>query len=617
MVPYLTERRKEQDKKIRKRGVSKRGILLAIILNITFTLVNSYLGISLGMGFSFSAVSILIAYTLLKDVDKQEITFIGIASQSYAVWWLMSMVIYLRMQKAIDLPTWLVPSVSVLKHGGIFTSAWILPFLTVTFLTMVGVLLSLIMGVVVADKVLEKKEMKFPMFQVTGTTINAIASENQRVEKSESSSRLLFRWLAIGSILVVLQLILAARGLPAQVIDFTDFFSQFGTAFGINLMLVFIGVGIIISPRVSLTVLGTGLVIYLGIIPLATYFGFLSIPPVAYEPITGQSQIMGFYQWILFHFLLSPALGVAILGLLLARVIGIFMMKKEEREETAEGKTTLGFFEFLKILFTRLRENTLAGLSFLALTVGSIAFVLVTGVFSVNIFISLGLAFFVILMGFLDSWIMLRMMGELGLSMGSHRLVFYETPLALCGVRNWAGYLAYPKVNPWSTGGIVGFTRVARMTNTKKKTIIEAYLLRLIPGITVGTLTVLFLWYTFRFPSNDIPGVPLYRNYSILKIFVSGNASGFVHPIQMVGAGIIAGVLGVLTPISVMGISFAMFLPISYVIPIGFGGVIRFILNKKKGKKWFEEKGRIIVSGFLAGATISQIVGSLLILFLF
>lgn len=604
----------------KEKGFTIRAILLSIVLNMTFTLVGTYLGISLGVGFSLSAVNVLIAYGILKNVKIQEITFVTIAGQAYSVYWLASMGIFLRMQHDVHLPTWLVPSQEVLINGGIFCKAWILPILSITFLTMVGVVLSLIMGILVADKVLEKKEMKFPMFQVTGTTINAIAgNEHNDNGTKKAKSHVLFKWMGIGGGLVALQVLLSQVGIPAQTIDFTVFFKQYGTAFALNLMLVFVGIGIIISPKVSLTTLGTGLFVYLGLLPLLKIFGFLQPPQSAYIPLPGQTVILHFYNWLLFNVLLSPALGIAILGPVFSGLIGILLKKiknKGKKETQTENTDNLGFLEFMKALILGFKENKIAAFLFLGLTGASFGFILGASIFDLSIWKTIGLAVLIITMGFIDSWIMIRMMGEMGMTMGMYRVVFYETPLAMSGVRNWTGYLAYPNVNPWSGGGIIGFTKVARMTKTKKETIIKAYLLRLIPGIAVGTLTTLLLWYLFSFPSPEIPGVPLYRNYLLLRIFVQGEVKGVVKPFLLLISGVISGALGFVTPISIMGLSFGMFLPISYIFPIGIGGVIRYLLNKKKGDDWFKAKGRVMVSGFIAGATISQIFTSVFFLFL-
>lgn len=616
MVDMLEKKRSVILPKVEEHGATLRGMGLALTLNIVFTLVNTYLGISLGIGFSFSAVIVLIAYATLKEAHKNEITFVTIASQSYTVWWLISMVIFLRMQQDVSLPFWLVPSQEVLRQGSLLSPTWIFPFLTITFLTMSSIFLSLIMGVIISDKVLEKRDMKFPMFQVTGTTINAIhSSETTDDPQRKGGSQLLFKWLAIGAFLVAIQSILAQFGIPATMIDLTGFFRQYGTAFGISLMLVFVGVGIIISPRTSLTTFGAGLFIYLCVIPIATHLGYLNVPQEAYIPLTGQTIVMSYYNWILFHFLLSAAIGIAIIGPAVPGIAAIFRRDGEEGTEK-QNNVNLGFFEFMKVLFKRFWEHKLAAIFFLSLTIATIAFVCTFSIFALPLPMTLALSFLIVAVGFVDTWIMTRMMGEIGLTMGAHRLIFYEIPLASTGVRTWTGYLAYPSVNPWSTGGIIGFHKIARMTGTAKKTILKAYLFRLIPGLSVSILTTAFLWYTIGFPSPEIPGVPLYRNYLILKIFVSGQIKGFVNPLIMLGAGLIAGILGIFTPISIMGISFAMFLPISYIFPIGLGGIIRIVMDKVKGEQWFKETGRILTSGFIAGATISQIVTAIVFILL-
>jgi len=102
------------------------------------------------------------------------------------------------------------------------------------------------------------------------------------------------------------------------------------------------------------------------------------------------------------------------------------------------------------------------------------------------------------------------------------------------------------------------------------------------------------------------PAVGLIQSYAVLKIFAERTVQGVLDPRTFIIGGIVGGVLGALTPISPMGIALALLLPPSYILPFGLGGIIRIYTDKKYGKKWFEEKGQLIATGFIAGAIITQ-----------
>jgi len=123
----LTENCDKEDENKTKREITKRGLILAILLNVLYTLINSYLGLNFGMGLRFSLVTILLAYTLFHVVmgssSKQEITTIVTASSGFTAWWIIATSIYIRvMEPETNLPTWLAPPLKVLiEREHVFT----------------------------------------------------------------------------------------------------------------------------------------------------------------------------------------------------------------------------------------------------------------------------------------------------------------------------------------------------------------------------------------------------------------------------------------------------------------------------------------------------------------
>ncbi len=44
------------------------------------------------------------------------------------------------------------------------------------------------------------------------------------------------------------------------------------------------------------------------------------------------------------------------------------------------------------------------------------------------------------------------------------------------------------------------------------------------------------------------------------------------------------------------------------IVPFGVGGIIRWYTDKKYGKDFFDEKGRLIVTGLMASSLIVQVI---------
>ncbi len=55
-----------------------------------------------------------------------------------------------------------------------------------------------------------------------------------------------------------------------------------------------------------------------------------------------------------------------------------------------------------------------------------------------------------------------------------------------------------------------------------------------------------------------------------------------------------------------------MLLPPHYIFPFGLGGVIRWYTDRRYGKDFYHEKGRLIVTGLMASSLIVQVIMTVL-----
>ena len=154
--------------------------------------------------------------------------------------------------------------------------------------------------------------------------------------------------------------------------------------------------------------------------------------------------------------------------------------------------------------------------------------------------------------------------------------------------------------------------RIGIMTETPRRSILIAQLVKIFPGAITSVVFVLAAWYLIGFPTEVFPAVGVLQGYAIVSIFaLNALAAGF-NIIAFLVAGVVVGLLAVAFPISSLGVALAMFLPPSYFIPFSIGGFLRLYTNRKYGKEWFAKKGQVIAVGFIAGSAVTLVIVSFL-----
>ena len=598
-----------------RRSLTLRGIGLAFILNIVYTLINSYLGLNFGMTLGFGIITVLTAYVLFHLVgggsSRQEITTTMVASSGFAFYYTLSLSIYIQAYvSGANLPRWLIPSYDVLMKGGPFHPAWVVPLLFHFTVVLISTLFGFVIALTVSDLVLSRKKATFPFYRASGVTIDACFQLGQQ-------TRFVFKWLGIGVVLTLIQFIInrliEPLGLSALSWDFTPMLPT-GFALGFTLNISIMAVAYIIDPKVSITFLFAGIFTYLVLAPLLTMMGLFTPAPTGID----------FYFNLLFQFSLSPALGIMLLSGFV--VLGINKLKAKAQGSSQEKSSNpdldpdspsnraVEFGEYIRRVFTSMVRNPrLAGTYALLVTL-FLVLVVVLSIFSpFPIWASVVLSLILLVpIAIIDVFILIKFVGETGIGMGAQRIAFYEIPLATAGLYGYTPFLAYPAINPWLTTDTLGNLKIASLTETPKRALLTAQLLNILPGAITSVVFVLAAWYFIGFPSETFPAVGVLQGYAIVTVFATRGFGTTLNPVTFLLGGLVSGLLAAFTPIAPLGIALAMFLPPSYFLPLSFGGFLRLYTNRKYGTEWFHKRGQIIAIGFIAGAAITQVIASFL-----
>ena len=600
----------DSDEKQPIRSLTLRGIALALILNVIYTIINAYLGINFGFGLGFGIITVLTAYTLFHIArggsNRQELATTMIASTGFVVYYMLTISMYVQAYTEYTLPWWLVPPKEVLLYGSPFDPSWIPPIIFHLGFVWLGTILGFIAALAVADYVQSRKKTQFPFYTASGVTINTCMETGQQ-------SRFMFRWLGIGIFVTVMQYFINVLVMPFGFTtlgwDFTPFLLP-GFALGFMLNISLMAISYIIDPKVSITMLFAGILTYLVISPILVTTGIVT------PGFTGMEH----YFNLLFEYMLAPALGIMLLsGIVVFAVVRLRARMKPainsslQKEIENEGGN-VGFGSFAKNFVLGLVHNKRLGIAYLSIVLIFIIIMVVLNVFSpfpiwLTIVISLVLLLPIAL---IDTFVLTKFVGEAGIGMGVQRLAFYEIPLTLVGVNGYTAFLAYPAINPFTTTDTLGNLRIGIMTETPRRSILIAQLVKVFPGALTSVLFVLASWYLIGFPSEVFPAVGVLQGFAIVSLFaLNALAAGF-NVVAFLVAGIVVGLLAVAFPISTLGVALAMFLPPSYFIPFSIGGFLRIYTDKKYGKEWFAKKGQVMAVGFIAGSAITLVIVSFL-----
>ena len=131
-------------------------------------------------------------------------------------------------------------------------------------------------------------------------------------------------------------------------------------------------------------------------------------------------------------------------------------------------------------------------------------------------------------------------------------------------------------------------------------------------GLLFSIGFTLVLWKYIGFGTPLMPAVSLIQSKIYLTMMSTGNIAGTINPWTFLAGGILGAFLEVFTPVSMMGLGMGMILPPHYIVPFGLGGLARLYTDQRWGSEFFQEKGRLIVTGVMASSLIVQVIMTVL-----
>ena len=596
------------ESRIEKGSVKGRAILLGIFLAILFSAVNGYLSINLGWSFGYGAVAVLLAYSFFHRLGggscRRELSFVLISSVStLGIYNSLSLIIYMLQTEAeVSFPLWMGPPKEAVLAGSLDLGYWITPIAMLVVTTAMTVIVGVIFTYLLKEEFIESERMIWPNNAANASLVDACMTGG-------GSARLVGVAALIGFSVTLLQNIPSFWGYDLTMVDLSRFLPK-GALFAVSLSVAFAAIGYMINVKTSLSFMAAGLITNLLIAPYLLSIGF-----VEYSP-----DIMAYYNELLFKFSIGPALGILLLGGILLSVFVLVRSRLSKApRKGADAQQSLGYLELYKILIRRLVSNRKYLLIVLTVAIVNLSLVWFLNPFSPlpRVYSLLITAYIFFIGSFIEFVLIAKMAGETGMSMGVMSIFLYDVPIFGTGYRDYPGYTIYPffRPSPWVSSGVLPYLKYQEQYEVSWRDIMKAKIVGWAPTMIFSVLFTLVLWKYVGFGTPMMPAVSLIQGKVYLTMMATGSfvgTTGGIFPIAFVAGGIIGALLEVFTPVSMMGLGMGMILPPHYIVPFGLGGIIRWYTERRYGREFYDEKGRLIVTGLMASSLIVQVIMTVL-----
>ncbi|MBN2334839.1 hypothetical protein JXL21_04720, partial [Candidatus Bathyarchaeota archaeon] len=559
--------------------------------------------INMGWNFGYGAVAVMIGYSLFHRVgggsSRRELTFLLITSvTSMGVYQTLGFILYmLETEPLASYPTWIAPPMEVIQAKDLSLRHWIGPITFFGAAAAVSLAAGFIYYTVLRDELNRNPKMVWPNQAATTKLVDACMTGG-------GSARLVALSAAIGFTITMLQNLPMLWGIDLTTLDLSGLLPP-GCILVISLSLGFAGIGYLISPKTSLSLLASGMISYLLVTPALVRRGLL-------EP-TGDA--MALYQDYLMNYAMGPAIGVLLLGGILLSVVMLAKNRlTKNTEKTDNGET--GYLELYKVLIQGILGNRkyLAAITAIFTLVASLAYTLnpfapLPPLFAVGF---TAYCFFV--GGFVEAVFISKMQAQTGMGMGIGSVFFYDLPLFTAGYRAFTGYFIYPylRPNPWLGNGTLPYYKYRDETRVSWRDIITAKVVGYVPTFLFSVFFTLVLWKYVGFGTPMMPAAGLIQSKVYVTMLATGDISTVLNPWTFLAGGVVGSILEVFTPVSMMGLGMGLLFPPHYIIPFGVGGLMRLATERRYGKEFYEEKGRLIVTGLMASSLLVQVLMTIL-----
>jgi len=590
-----------------KGKVNGRAVFLGVVLAVLFSAINGYLSINIGSNFGYGAVAVILAYSLFHRLgggsSKKELSFVLISSaSSLGLYNSLALIIYLlQTDPELSLPYWMAPPREAIAQGSLDIRFWIMPIAFLIFTVVMSRVVGLVFTYVLREEFIRSERMVWPYTAANSSLVDACIEEG-------GSARLVGIAALVGLTVTFMQNIPSLWGIDLTTVDLSPYLPK-GALFAISLSIGFMAIGYLISVKTAMSIMATGLITNTVVAPYLVSIGYISY----------SSDIMTMYNELLFKFSIGPALGFLLLGGIILSVMMLLKNYISKKPNDKGSDSRLGYLQLYRALIRGLLANKVA----LLLVVG-IAAVLFSTVWFLNPFHPLPRTASVLLFlymffigGFIEFVLICKMAGETGMSMGIMSIFLYDIPIFSLGYRGYPGFWSYPffRPSPWVSSGILPYLKYEDQFHLSWWEILKAKLVGWIPTILFSVFFTLVLWKYIGFGTPLMPAVSLIQGKVYLTMMATGDFVGTtsgIFPIAFVLGGVVGALLEVFTPVSMMGLGMGMLLPPHYIVTIGAGGLIRWYTDRRFGKDFFNEKGRLIVTGLMASSLIVQVVMTVL-----
>jgi len=580
--------------------VKFRAVILGVIMALIFSAINGYLSINMGWNFSYGAVAVMIGYSLFHRLQggscRRELSFLMMVSgSSMGVYQTLGFIIYmLETEPSASYPSWIAPPMEVIRARDLSLQYWIGPIAFLVLAVTISLVAGIIFYTILRDELVRNPKMVWPNESATTKLVDACMAGG-------GSARLVAVSAAVGYTITLLQHLPLLYGLGLTTLDLSGLLPP-GSILVISLSVGFASIGYLVSPRTSLSLLASGLISYLVITPALVSRGLLE----------SSGDVNALYQEYLMNYSMGPAIGILLLGGILLSVVVLAKNKLRRGAERDLEKGETGYLELYRVLVRGLLGNRryLVAILVIFALLASLAYALNPFAPLPPVFAVAFTAYSFFIAGFMEAIFITKMQGETGVGMGIASTLLYDLPIFSAGYRAFTGYFVYPylRPNPWLSGNTLPYYKYRDETRVSWRDIMVAKVVGWVPTFLFSVFFTLILWKYVGFGSPMMPAVGLLQSRVYTTMLATGDVSAVLNPWTFLAGGVVGALLEVFTPVSMMGLGMSLLFPPHYIVPLGIGGLARLYTERKYGKEFYNERGRLIVAGLMASSLLVQVL---------
>ena len=563
-------------------------IILGIILAIVFGAANAYLGLRVGLTISASIPAAVISMGICRGLLRRDnilennmVQTIGSAGESLAAGAIFTMPALFMWAKegAVD-----NPSVA-----------------TIAIIAMLGGTLGVLFMIPLRNALIVEEHGTLPYPEGTACSEVLLAGE-----EGGASARNVFAGLGIAAVYKFI-----ADGLkvfPSEIAY--DFKNYKGAGCGMDVLPSLVGVGFICGPKISSYMFGGGILAWFVLMPLIFVFGS-ALPDAVYPATKTISELGTSGLWS--NYIRYIGAGAVACGGMISLIKSFPMIISAFRKSMSALKNK-------QETYTRTTKDLPMNI---VLIVSAIIAVLLWLIPAVPV--SLGGAILIVIFGFFFVTVSARMVGIVGSSNNPVSGMTIATLLITTIILKATGNIG--------TGGMIAAITIgsviciaAAIAGDVSQDLKTGYIVGATPwkqqlgeifGVLASAVAIGFVMYIlnagYGFGSEELPA----PQAGMMKMIVEGVMSGNL-PWSLVFVGVFIALIAELFGIPVLPFAVGMYLPIYTTTGIMVGGVIRLIIDRKKGteteKKARANRGVLFASGMIAG---EGLIGVLLAVFAF